>query len=542
MKIQKINFKIVLAILTAGMLITGVSMVPVRAQESNDQEVAGKGITFPVVELDNCTDKKSCKAYCDLPDNFKACFAFAKKHNLIKKIESKSEQEVEKFAETMKRGGPGSCKSHEQCRTYCDNADHMEECVAFAEENKLMPPEEIEKAKKVAKAVKAGVKLPPGCKNKEQCEAYCQSSPENMEQCMEFAQKAGFLKPDEAERAQKMLELTRSGETPGGCKNKTECEAYCHTPDNMNECMAFGEKMGFKPPEGQVGMMQGRQGGALQMPPEIADCLRIALGEEDFAHMQKGGRPSAENEEMMRTCFENMRPPEAIDDENYEGRMMQPIPDEEDRFNFRGEIKSFNGEGEKKGFFQRIFKRPHSSRSSEDYPSIMEERQFLGDENEGVVEGELKDTYQNTYQKQYRDQYQNQHDKQYQEEFREENYEYYKTQIEKGVQPADTMNFDGVSKDVNQMKEEMMKRMQYSPEKIHYSPTSVEGMHKKDSYQEGMMPPRSGEMNMNPPYGGTIFPPFNPDGGAYTEPPPFPTSPPTSFFRQMVGFVFGAFQ
>ena len=42
-----------------------------------------------------------------------------------------------------------------------------------------------------------------------------------------------------------MLPLMRSGETPGGCKSKDECEAFCQNPDNFGQCVAFAEKAGF---------------------------------------------------------------------------------------------------------------------------------------------------------------------------------------------------------------------------------------------------------------------------------------------------------
>ena len=43
--------------------------------------------------------------------------------------------------------GPGGCR-REACKTYCENPEHMDECLTFAEANGLMSSEELERAKK----------------------------------------------------------------------------------------------------------------------------------------------------------------------------------------------------------------------------------------------------------------------------------------------------------------------------------------------------------------------------------------------------------
>lgn len=232
----------------------------------NEAESKLAGISFPIAELNNCSSKEECKTFCNEPDNFKACFAFAKKHRLIKEVKEQSDDEIEKFAEAMRIGGPGGCKTPNECRAYCDDTNNIEQCVAFAEKNNLIPEEELAKAKQVVAAVKAGAKFPPKCSNREQCEAFCNATPENMQQCVDFAQKAGFMKPEEAEHAKKMAEVMRSGQTPGNCKGHEECETYCHNQENFTECRAFAEKMGFAEEGGRQRMEGQMMGEAMRGP------------------------------------------------------------------------------------------------------------------------------------------------------------------------------------------------------------------------------------------------------------------------------------
>src|SRR3989344_4891064 len=83
-------------------------------------------VTFPVAELGGCESKGACKAYCDEPGHFKACFAFAKAHDLLPEEDrDRSEEEIEKFAQIMQKGGPGGCTSHESCEAYCSEARNM---------------------------------------------------------------------------------------------------------------------------------------------------------------------------------------------------------------------------------------------------------------------------------------------------------------------------------------------------------------------------------------------------------------------------------
>ena len=183
--------------------------------------------------------ESACKSYCDKPENAEACVNFAEKNNLM----SKEELEMAKKFIAAGSEGPGGCKGKDECEAYCNNMDRMNECISFAVENNLMPPGELEEAKKVQAAIKRGVKPPP-CGNKKQCDIYCDQS-EHMEECIAFGIEAGFIQGKELEDVQKMLAAVKRGVKPPPCKGKEACDAYCSSPDNMEVCMNFAMEAGF---------------------------------------------------------------------------------------------------------------------------------------------------------------------------------------------------------------------------------------------------------------------------------------------------------
>lgn len=169
------------------------------------------GISYPVAELGNCTDKAACKVYCDQPANVDACLSFAEKNNLMSKEEIKVAKNFKKTGMT----GPGGCKGKDECKTYCSNPDHMDECVTFAEKNGMMSSEQLDEAKKVQGAIAKGIK-PPACGGKEACDAYCSSS-EHVEECVKFGEAAGIISKEDAEMIRKNGgKGTGPGNGPGG--------------------------------------------------------------------------------------------------------------------------------------------------------------------------------------------------------------------------------------------------------------------------------------------------------------------------------------
>ncbi|MEK7614689.1 MAG: hypothetical protein AAB428_03430, partial [Patescibacteria group bacterium] len=215
-----------------------------RADAETDSALLPDGepaaaINFPIPELGNCASKSDCKSYCDKPSNVDACLAFAEKNDLMPK------EELAMARKFMASGGkgPGGCTGKDSCESYCNDIANIDECVAFAETSGIMPPKELEEAKKVQAAIKRGVK-PPACGGKKACDSYCEE-PSHIEECISFASEAGFMSPEEQANAQKMIQAIKNGVKPLPCKGKEECDEYCGQEQNIEMCVAFAEAAGF---------------------------------------------------------------------------------------------------------------------------------------------------------------------------------------------------------------------------------------------------------------------------------------------------------
>ncbi len=232
---KRFSLKIVLL---AGCLIL-ISLVYVVAKEDPFAK-----LTYPIAELGNCSDKEVCAAYCEEPENREACLDFAKIHGLLSEKEIESGQRMLALGETE---GPGGCQGMSECEAFCDQIENIKECIAFAEKNNLIPPEELDEARKVVLAIDRGL-VPPKCKGKQECEIYC-SRPENMEKCIIFAREAGLMPPEEVEEAEKVLRAIKAGAKPPACAGKEQCDLYCSQAEHMEEGLEFGIAAGFIPPE-----------------------------------------------------------------------------------------------------------------------------------------------------------------------------------------------------------------------------------------------------------------------------------------------------
>ena len=311
-------------------------------------------ITFPVTELGSCENEADCRTYCEKSENAAACLNFAKKYNLLS---DKELAQAEKFA--VIKSGPGGCTSRSSCETYCNDINHIDECVAFGEQNGFLQGEELEEAKKVSAALKSGAKLPGNCRNKNECEKYCED-PSRIDECIAFAQAAGFISADEAEEGRKFSQFMKRGETPGNCKSKDECESYCGNESNFEVCLNFAEKAGLvsgkdlemakktggkgpgncrgkkqcenfcKQPENQKACFEfGKEHGLIseedsqrmeegkkqikraleESPSEVRECILSTVGSDILSKIESEeffGGP--EIGDKMRSCFEKMMP------------------------------------------------------------------------------------------------------------------------------------------------------------------------------------------------------------------------------------------
>ncbi|MEK9173290.1 MAG: hypothetical protein AAB594_01820 [Patescibacteria group bacterium] len=310
-------------------------------------------VTYPIAELGGCSNKSECKAFCDKPENIESCVAFAQNHGLINQaaadraqkfsnslksggtpgkcatpasckafcsdltnietctawaeksgIKDKHLDEAKKIQGYLKTGGimPGGCASEGSCRTYCENFDHADECLAFAQKVGLNihDGEDGPPPQKVFELMKAG-KTPGGCRSKDACETYCHDQ-SHFEECVAFAEEAGFMKKEEAELARKS-----GGQGPGGCRGR-ECETYCNDQNHQEECFKFAEERGLIPKEELERAKEGfvrMKAGIENAPPEVSQCLKSSLGNNIIEDIQSGKlTPGPQIGERVRECFE----------------------------------------------------------------------------------------------------------------------------------------------------------------------------------------------------------------------------------------------
>lgn len=201
-------------------------------------------ISYPISELGNCENREGCETYCANPENSLDCLDYAEANNLIALEEIEIARRMLTLGETS---GPGDCRGYIECESYCEIIDHIDECLDFAEGNDLIPPEELEEARKVAAAIEQGFE-PPNCNSRTECDIYC-SQPENIEECIVFAEAAGLIPPDELEEVKLYLDAVKRGIKPPNCQGPEECDIYCSLPENFEECMTFAEAAGFISPE-----------------------------------------------------------------------------------------------------------------------------------------------------------------------------------------------------------------------------------------------------------------------------------------------------
>ncbi|MDO8408028.1 MAG: hypothetical protein Q7S95_02210 [bacterium] len=225
-------------------IVSGVVGVAALASLSLIVHAASsQDIVFPIAELGNCKSEADCRTYCeqrDSADVIRACLSFAGEHNLLPRDVV---AQGKKFADVAAGGGPGGCKDEKSCVAYCENTTHIQECTSFVEQYKLVPPDRLAEMKKFAAAIKAGAKPPGNCTNKESCITYCEDST-HIDECLAFAEKAGFISPDELALAKKVAPFLKSGDTPGACKSKAQCEAYCSDTSHFEPCLDFAQKLG----------------------------------------------------------------------------------------------------------------------------------------------------------------------------------------------------------------------------------------------------------------------------------------------------------
>lgn len=265
--------------LLIALLIVLCGAVAAGAIVTYAQENPLENITFPIAELGNCENEDSCKAYCDDLSHMRECVAFAEQNGLMSARDARSARALAD-AGTI---GPGGCNSHDSCHAYCENVENINECLAFAQERDVYDDEELEEVRAIREALEEGAALPGGCTNKGECAAYCEK-PEHVNECLAFAEDAGFMEPDEVEDARRMAEFLAAGDTPGECRTEKECENYCSKDEHIQECVLFAEELGL-------------------ISPQEAEVIRKTNGEGPGGCKGAACATFCEKEENQEACF-----------------------------------------------------------------------------------------------------------------------------------------------------------------------------------------------------------------------------------------------
>jgi hypothetical protein len=141
----------------------------------------------------------------------------------------------------------GNCQNQADCKKFCDDTKNTDACLAFAQANNLMSSDQVAAAKKFADSGMVG---PGGCKGRTECNAYC-SDTSHIEECITFAQNNGLMSEQKLQESQKVLAAIKAGAKPLGCNSQQECDGYCATAEHMEECINFGTEAGILPAQDQ---------------------------------------------------------------------------------------------------------------------------------------------------------------------------------------------------------------------------------------------------------------------------------------------------
>ncbi len=155
-------------------------------QEEVDQV---KRLTEVVDGPGGCTDWESCTSYCDRTQNLNPCLEYAQKMNLIN---ADTARDIKNMYQILTEGikTPGNCRNQEDCEAYCDDRSHMDECLQIGMSLGLYSQEDIETVRKVEDAMKNGG--PGGCKSDDECNTYCDDE-NHWQECNDFYQNAGVV-------------------------------------------------------------------------------------------------------------------------------------------------------------------------------------------------------------------------------------------------------------------------------------------------------------------------------------------------------------
>jgi hypothetical protein len=237
-------------------------------------------ITYPIAELGNCQNREDCSSYCDKIINIEACLKYAKDNGLPLTCDL---VDVRDFSDSLKRGVKLlPCQTKSECLDFCSKPENMDQCLAFAEKTGILSRYEALLFKRT------GGVGPGNCKNKDDCKTYC-SKEENVDECLAYAEKYGFMTQEQVAEAVRLRDVALKG-GPGGCVGLDQCKEYCSSEAHFTECINFGKENGIATEQEAQGMEQfaktGGPGGCktkqecdqyCQDPANLKYCLQYMV-------------------------------------------------------------------------------------------------------------------------------------------------------------------------------------------------------------------------------------------------------------------------
>lgn len=208
---------------------------PSFAQESTSSADAVKkfNITFPIVQLGNCTSVENCKEYCSDSANQEACTAFAKSKGFYKNPNEGQGNARQRLLLEKAKAELG-CSTEEECKVFCSDPANKDKCAAFAKKYNIDTHSKNPRSKDILE--KAMQVL--GCNSPESCKAVC-GQEANHEKCSLFAKTAG-LRGGLEKLGSESARFKNSSESGRFMPNSQE--AFEHANENAKFCREHPEK------------------------------------------------------------------------------------------------------------------------------------------------------------------------------------------------------------------------------------------------------------------------------------------------------------
>lgn len=202
-------------------------------------------------------------------------------------------------------GELGSCKNFEECKAYCNRDENIPKCLRFDIKN-LYSKEDAQDAERLLNLMDESG-LPGQCQNAVECFSYCESAA-HTDECWDYAKRHNLTRGYDLQTIQRLSRYAREGgKFPGNCQGQDACESYCGDTSHFAECANFGEKVGIMTKE-EIDMMRRiARSGIVELPggctgKESCDtyCQDDAHFEECIGFAEKVGMVAKEDVELAR--------------------------------------------------------------------------------------------------------------------------------------------------------------------------------------------------------------------------------------------------